>query len=64
MPQGYASEGQRGLGFVGKATLLTTLKFVGLIWLGLLVTATVALAALYVFELSARAIRRRLARRR
>ena len=44
--------------------LLKTLKFVGFIWLGLLVPATVALGALYLFELSADAIRLLLARRR
>jgi hypothetical protein len=44
--------------------LLTTLKFAALVWLGVLVTATVVLAALYVFDLAALAIRRGFARGR
>jgi hypothetical protein len=44
--------------------LLTMLKFVGLLWLGVLVASTVILATLYVLPWSARAIRRRLLRRR
>jgi hypothetical protein len=64
VPQGCASEGRRGLGFAGKAMLLPILKFVGLIWLAVLVTGIVVLAALHMFDLAARAIRRRLARRR
>jgi hypothetical protein len=44
--------------------LLTTLKFAALMWLGVLVTGIVVLAALYVFDMAARAIRRRLARQR
>jgi hypothetical protein len=44
--------------------LLTTLKFVALIWLGVLVTGIVVLPALYMFGLAGRAIGRSLARRR
>jgi hypothetical protein len=50
--------------FAGKRMLLTTLKFVALIWLGVLVTGIVVLPALYMFGLAARAIGRSLARRR
>lgn len=44
--------------------LLTTLKFVLLMWLSLLVTALIGLAVAYLFDLVARVIRQRLARRR
>jgi hypothetical protein len=44
--------------------LLTTLKFVAFMWLGLLVAGVIFLAVVYLFDLSARGIRRRLARRR
>ena len=43
--------------------LLTTLKFVLLAWLSLLVTALMGLAVAYLFDL-ARVVRQRLARRR
>jgi hypothetical protein len=42
--------------------LLTTLKFVALVWLGLLTAALICIAVAYLFEL-ARAARRRLVRR-
>ena len=44
--------------------LLTALKFVAVVWLVLLVTGIVVLAALYVFDGAARVIRRKFARRR
>ena len=43
--------------------LLTTLKFVLLVWLSLLVTALIGLAVAYLFDL-AREVRQRLAHRR
>ena len=43
--------------------LLTTLKFVLLAWLSLLVTALMGLAVAYLFDL-ARVVRQRLARHR
>jgi hypothetical protein len=43
--------------------LLTTLKFVLLVWLSLLVAALMGLAVAYLFDL-ARVVRQRLARRR
>jgi hypothetical protein len=42
--------------------LLTTLKFVALVWLGMLIAATVVLAALHVFDIAGPVIRGRLAR--
>jgi hypothetical protein len=48
----------------GEAMLLRTLKIVALWWLGMSVLGLVVLAALYVFALAARAIRRRLGRQR
>jgi hypothetical protein len=47
----------------GEAMLLRALKVVALWWLGMFVLGIVALAALYVFALASRAIRRRLGRR-
>jgi hypothetical protein len=44
--------------------LLRTLKFVALMWLGLLVAGVILLALVYLFDLLARAIRARFARRR
>jgi L-cystine uptake protein TcyP (sodium:dicarboxylate symporter family) len=44
--------------------LLTALKFVLLMWLSLLITALIGLAVAYLFDLVARAVRQRLARRR
>ncbi len=44
--------------------LLTTLKYVALIWLGVLVAGVAVLAALHLFDLAARAIRRSFTRRR
>jgi hypothetical protein len=44
--------------------LLTTLKFVLLMWLSLLVTALIGFAGAYLFDLVARVVRQRLARRR
>jgi len=45
-----------------EAMLLTALKFVALLWLGLLVTGIVVLAAFYVFDRAARVIRHKFAR--
>jgi len=42
--------------------LLTTLKFVLLMWLSLLVTALIGLALAYLFDLVARVVQQRLAR--
>jgi hypothetical protein len=44
--------------------LLTTLKFALLLWLSLLVTALIGLGVAYLFDLVARVVRQRLARRR
>jgi len=44
--------------------LLTTLKFVVFVWLGLLVAGVISLALVYLFHVTARHIRARLARRR
>jgi hypothetical protein len=44
--------------------LLTTLKFVAFMWLGLLAAGAVFLAAVYLFHVSARVLRQRFARRR
>jgi hypothetical protein len=44
--------------------LLTALKIVAAVWLGLLVVGVAVLAILYVFDMVARAIRRTFARRR
>jgi len=44
--------------------LLTTLKFVAFMWLGLLITGVIFLAVVYLFHVSARVVRQRLARRR
>ena len=43
--------------------LSTTFKVAALIWVGLLLTGTALLAALYLFEAAARAMRRKLLRR-
>jgi hypothetical protein len=44
--------------------LLTALKVVAFIWLGVLVIGIAVLMVLYVFDLSVRAIRRSFVRRR
>jgi L-cystine uptake protein TcyP (sodium:dicarboxylate symporter family) len=44
--------------------LLTTLKFVVLMWLSLLVTALIGFAVAYLFDLVARVVRHRRAHRR
>jgi len=44
--------------------LLTTLKFVAFVWLGLLVAGAIFLALVYLFHVTARLVRERLARRR
>jgi hypothetical protein len=44
--------------------LLTTLKFVAFIWVSLLIAGLTFLAMVYLFDLLARTIRQRFARRR
>jgi len=44
--------------------LLTTLKFVAFVWLGLLAAGVIFFALVYLFHIPARHIRARLARRR
>jgi len=44
--------------------LLTTLKFVAFVWLGLLVAGVSFLALVYLFHVTTRHVRARLARRR
>jgi hypothetical protein len=44
--------------------LLTALKFVAFLWLGLLVAGVIFLAAVCLFHVTARVVRQRLARRR
>jgi hypothetical protein len=44
--------------------LLTTLKFIAFMWLGLLLAGVILLALGYLIHVSARVIRQRLARRR
>jgi hypothetical protein len=44
--------------------LLTTLKFVAFMWLGLLVAGVTFLAVVYLFHVSVRVLKQRVARRR
>jgi hypothetical protein len=52
------------MGVRDEEMLLRILKLIALIWLGVLVTGIVVIAAPYVLDLAMRAVRSRLPRRR